>query len=98
MGFLKQMKDLKNTARSTRHDRPGAAARRPGAGPPDRDGHVPGVSTPHRHPGELDIAGISLDRTQLAKAVGRASSRASKRAFLVGNGHNAADWQAAYDG
>jgi hypothetical protein len=103
MGFLKQMKDMKNTL----HEAPGAIAQARELGAQAQalaaaTQAMPGVGTPHVvTSAELEpIAGISLERyAQLAKAVGaRKLQDTELDAFLVGNGHNAADWQAAYDG
>lgn len=103
MGFLKQMKDMNNTL----HEAPGMIAQAQELGAQAQAygaamAATPGVGTPHIvTPGELEpIAGISLDRyAQLAKAVGtRKLQGAELDAFLGANGHNAADWQAAYDG
>jgi hypothetical protein len=103
MGFLKQMKDLKNTV----HEAPGMIAQAQQLGAQAQalqaaTAAMPGVGTPYIvTPAELEpIAGISLERyAQLAKAVGtRRLQGLELDAFLVGNGHNATDWQAAYDG
>ena len=103
MGFLKQMKDMKNVL----HEAPGALAQAQQLGAQAKEmqaaaAAMPGVGTPHIiTPAELEpIAGISLERyAQLAKAVGtRKLQGVELDGFLVGNGHNAADWQAAYDG
>jgi hypothetical protein len=103
MGFLKQMKDMKNTL----HEAPGMIdqARQLGAQAQHMQAAaaaMPGVGAPQIvTPEELEpIAGISLERyAQLAKAVGaRKLQGVELDSFLVGNGHNPADWQAAYDG
>lgn len=63
---------------------------------------MPGVGTPHIVTAAelVPIAGISLERyAQLAKTVGtRRLQGLELDAFLVGNGHNPTDWQAASDG
>jgi hypothetical protein len=106
MGFLKQMKDLKNTV----HEAPGviaqarelgdqaqayAAAQQQMAGL-GAAGAPASVSAADLEP----IDGISLERyAQLAKSVGtRKLQGAELDAFLAGNGHTTATWQAAYDG
>jgi hypothetical protein len=103
MGFLKQMKDMKNTL----HEAPGMIAQAQEMGAQAQQlqaatAAMAGVGTPavvtaaEREP----IAGISLERyAQLAKAVGaRKLQGAELDAFLVANGHSGADWQAAYEG
>jgi hypothetical protein len=103
MGFLKQMKDMKNTL----HEAPGMIdqARQLGAQAQQMQAAaaaMPGVGAAQIvSPEELEpIAGISLERyAQLAKAVGARKLQGTELdSFLVGNGHNAGDWQAAYDG
>jgi hypothetical protein len=103
MGFLKQMKDMKNTL----HEAPGlisqaqelgAQAKAYGAAQASMAGVGTGAIVT---PAELEpIAGISLERyAQLAKTVGtRKLQGADLDAFLAGEGHSTADWQAAYDG
>jgi hypothetical protein len=107
MGFLKQMKDLKNTV----HEAPGmiaqarelgdqaqayAAAQQQMVGGLGAAGAAASVSA-----ADLEaIDGISLERyAQLAKSVGtRKLQGAELDAFLASNGHTTAAWQAAYDG
>jgi hypothetical protein len=103
MGFLKQMKDMKNTL----HEAPGMIAQAQELGAQAKAyqaavADMPGVGTGFVvSSAELEpISGISLERyAQLAKAVGaRKLEGAELDSFLAANGHNHADWQAAYDG
>ena len=103
MGFLKQMKDMKNTL----HEAPGLVAQAQELGAQakaygEAQQAMAGVGTAAVvTPAELEpIAGISLERyAQLAEAVGtRKLHGAELDAFLATLGHSTADWQAAYDG
>lgn len=103
MGFLKQMKDMKNTL----HEAPGMIAQAQELGAQakaygEAQAAMAGVGTAAVvTPAELEpIAGVSLDRyAQLAKTVGaRKLQGAELDAFLGALGHSTADWQAAYDG
>jgi hypothetical protein len=104
MGFLKQMKDMKNTL----HEAPGmvaqarelgAQAQAYGAAQQQMAGSLGTPATVS--PADLEpIAGVSLERyAQLAKSVGaRKVQGAELDAFLAANGCTTAAWQAAYDG
>jgi phosphoserine phosphatase len=106
MGFLKQMKDMKNTL----HEAPGMIAQAQELGAQAQAYAqaqqamagglgAPGAATVTA--ADLEpISGISLERyAQLAKAVGTRKLQGPELdAFLAGNGHSAAAWQAAYDG
>jgi hypothetical protein len=103
MGFLKQMKDMKNTL----HEAPGMIAQAQELGNQAKAyqaavADMPGVGTGFVvTSAELEpIDGISLERyAQLAKSVGaRKVQGADLDAFLAANGHTPAAWQAAYDG
>ena len=107
MGFLKQMKDMKNVvgqapamveqaqamqANAQQLQAAQMAAAQQGGG---------AFGAPPVTPGELEpINGISLERyAQLAKTVGEQRlDQAGTEAMVIANGHTAADWQAAYDG
>jgi len=107
MGFLKQMKDLKNTV----HEAPGmiaqaqelgaqaqayAAAQQQMVGGLGMPGAPATVTAADFEP----ISGITLERyAQLAKAIGSRKLQGPELdAFLADNGHSTAAWQAAYDG
>ena len=103
MGFLKQMKDLKNTV----HEAPGMIAQAQQLGAQAQalqaaTAQMPGVGTPHIiTPAELEpIANISLERyAQLAKAIGTRKLQGGELdSFLVANGYTTAEWEAAYEG
>jgi hypothetical protein len=107
MGFLKQMKDMKNVvnqapamieqaqvmqANAQQLQAAQMAAAQPGSG---------AFGAPPVTPAELEpINGISLERyAQLAKTVGEQRlDQAGTDAMVTANGHTPADWQAAYDG
>jgi hypothetical protein len=107
MGFLKQMKDLKNTV----HEAPGMIAQAQELGAQAQAyaaaqqaslaGGAPGMPGAAVSAADVEpISGISLERyAQLAKSMGARKLQGPELdAFLASNGHTTAAWQAAYDG
>jgi hypothetical protein len=107
MGFLKQMKDLKNTV----HEAPGMIAQAQELGAQAKAyaeaqqamaGGLGAAGAPATVTSEdlAPISGISLERyAQLAKSIGtRKLQGAELDAFLASMGHTTAAWQDAFDG